>query len=329
MLVITISGCINTAVLTGNRPEDVVKSIAEVQEFLGDYPGSELFINYRSEGYIRGMISDISDRCGPYFKIADYWLVVFKDPASRSNITVWLEKDTNQLACLYGAGVDSPPVYIPGPEKAQLTITGFSGLDINPTTTEFYNKDLYFTVTNPNFERIILKKVTASYLDDVIENFTNTGFMSMGDSITYEFNFSNTIEDDELFWIDVDILYDSPDKSLSNQRSRGSVISGLDTTRIIQCSSASFVIERYNFYVGTRVFSVLIRNTGTIDLRIKTFFRQDDVLQEIGEPFTLWYKGTETIELAGLTRLAESVVFVSEACPGANQVIFVKDIAGV
>jgi hypothetical protein len=329
LALVLVSGCINTAVLTGNRPEDVVKNIAEVQNFLSEHPDADLSVNYRSEGYIRGTINEISERCGPYFKIADHWQVVFRDPVTRENLTVWLEKDTNQLACLYGEGVGSQPVYIPGPPRAEFVIMGFSGLEINTGGTEFYGGKLYLTTSNPEYERIIIKRVTASYLDDVISNITNSGLLSQGDSFTYTFNFSRTTGEDDTFWIDFDILYDMPDSGLTNQRSRGTVISGLDTNRILQCSTASLEIERYNFYVGTRMFSVTLRNTGNIDLQIRTLFRENDAFREVGEPLILQYGDRKTLELEGLTRLVESVVFVSEACPGANQVIFMEDIAGV
>jgi hypothetical protein len=329
LALVLVSGCINTAVLGGNRPEDVAKSMAQVQEFLRDYPDSELFINYRSEGYVRGTINEISDRCGPYFKIVDHWQIVFRDPATRKNLTLWLEKDTNQLSCLYGEGVGLPQAYIPGPPRSELVITGFSGLDINARSTEFYNGKLYLTIGNPGLERMILKRVTASYLDDVIPNITNSGLLSQGESFTYVFNLSRTISEGDAFWIDVDVLYDLPDSSTTNQRSTGSVIGGLDTGRILQCSTASFEVERYNFYIGTRVFSVTLVNTGNIDLQIKTLFREDDEFQEVGEPFTLQYGERKTLELEGLTILMESVVFLSEACPGAQQAIFIEDIAGV
>jgi hypothetical protein len=330
LFVVLVSGCLNTAVLTGNRPEDVVKSIAEVQEFLKEHPDADLYINYRSEGYIRGTIDEISERCGPYFKITDYWFVVFEDPITQNNITVWLEKDTNQLACLYGAGVDSPPVFIPGPEKAELTVTGFSGLDVSSATTEFFDKKLYLSIGNPTYERKLIKRVTASYLDDVIENITESGLISHGKYFTYVFNFSRAIEDENLFWIDVTVLYNNLDAGLTNQRSRGSIISGLDTNRIIQCGQASFEVKSYNFYVGTRILRVSLENTGSIDLTIKTYLRNETgLLEPIGEPLELGYRELKRTEVEGLTRLMESVVFVSESCPGATEVIFVEDIPGV
>ena len=318
------------AALSGNRPEDTVKSIPEVQEYISNHSDFDLSVTQRSEGYIRGRIGEMSDRCGQFFKITDYWQVVLLDPTSKTNLTVWLEKETNQLACLYGEGVDSPPIYIPGPEKTELIMTGFSNIDVNDMTTEFYDNMLHLTIGNPNTDRITIKRVIVSYLDDVIKDTTNSGMLSQGESVSYEFDFSKTIHDGSSFWIDVEVLYDINDRSVTNQKSRGSIISGLDTSRIIHCGGASFEVDRYNFFVGTRVFSVNFRNTGNIDLQVKTYFRQhESILQEAGEPFTLWYGGSKTVEYDGLTKLVESVIFVSDACPGAQEVVFTEDIPGV
>ena len=329
LALVLVSGCVNTSVLGGNRPEDVVKGIAQVQEFLAAHPDSDLLANYRSEGYIRGMINEISERCGPYFKIADQWEVVLRDPHTKENLTVWIEKDTNQLSCLYGQGFDSPAVYIPGPPRSKLVITGFSDLDVNDETTDFRNGMLYIAIGNPNLENMVIKRVDASYLDDVMKNTTTSGLLFQGDYYVYALNFSRTIVDDDPFWIDVEVLYDLPDRSVTNQRSRGAVIRGIPTERVIECSSASFIVDRYNFYVGTRIFSVTLRNTGNSNLALRTIFRQDGELREVGEPFILQYGGYKTLDIEGLTKLAESVLFFSEACPGSSQVIFMSDIAGV
>jgi hypothetical protein len=329
LMLVFVSGCINTAVLSGNRPEDVVKTIPEIQEFIAVHPDFDLAVNQRSEGYIRGKISEMSERCGPFFKLVDYWQVLLDDPIENVNITVWIEKSTNQLACLYGEGVGSPPAIMPGPEKIELTITGFSNLDVNPATTEFSDGRLYLTIGNPNVDRMTIKKVSVSYLDDELDNVTNSGLLSQGESFRYVFDLSGTVDDDKPFWISVDVLYDRNDMQLSNQRNRGFVIGGMDTGRILQCSGADFEIERYNFLVGTRIFSVNMRNTGDIDLDLRAFFRKDGVLEEVGETFTMGYGESKFLEYEGLTRLTESVLFISDACPGAYEVISVRDISGV
>ena len=45
--------------------------------------------------------------------------------------------------------------------------------------------------------------------------------------------------------------------------------------------------------------------------------------------FELKYRDSKALELVGLNRLMESVIIVSEACPGAQAVIFGEDIPGV
>jgi len=238
-------------------------------------------------------------------------------------------------------------------QRTDLTITGFSNLDINTRTTEFYGNRLYLDIGNPNPDEIDIERVTASYLDDVLVNTTESGPLPLGDSLTYVFDFSRTAEwilpdlpkvpagasgtglgynqagKESAFWIDVEVLYDVPGKGLTRQGSRGFVIGGMDTGQILECSAASFEVERKKFYFGTRVFSVTLRNTGNIDLEIRTLFREDGVFQEVVEPFILSYGARKTLEMEGLTELVESVVFTSEACPGASQAISVEDIAGV
>lgn len=329
LLLVAVSGCINTSVFQGNRPEAAMNNIPEIQEYIEEHPDYDLSVTLRSEGYIRGRIEYMSDKCGPYFKVTDYWEVQLMDPKSRTNVTVWLEKDSNQLGCLYGEGVDSPPAYIPGPEKTELLITGFSNLLVDDESTEFSNGRLYLTIGNPNAERITVKRVTVSYMDDVIKDITNSGMLSIGDSVSYDLNFSKTIGEGDSFWMDVEVLYDINDGNINNQKSKGAIISGLDTNRVIQCGGASFSVERYNFFVGTRMFNVNFRNTGSLDLQIKSYLRQGGELMEFGEPFTLWYGESKTVEYQGLTRLAESVIFISDACLGAQEVVFVEDIPGV
>ena len=326
LLVLVTSGCVNTSIFTGNRPEETVKNFAEVKDFLTVHPDADLKISFRSEG----AISDISMMCGPYFKIIDHWEVVFSDSGSNSSLTVWLEKESKQLACLYGEGVDSPKPYIPGPVKADLFITGFSNLEVSGSSTEFYDQKLHLYLGNPEPDRIIIKKVTASYLDDVIENVTNSGIINHGKSFGYSFDFSNTIQEDDLFWIDVEVLYDIPDLQETNQKSRGTIISGVDANRVIQCSSASFEVSSYNFYVGTRILNIEFRNTGNVDLRINSLFRNEyGGLEDATDPFTLEYNSYKSIQMTGVNKIKEAIIFVSEACPGAQQVIFIEDIAGV
>ena len=328
LLVIMTSGCINTAV-SGNRPEDVAKTITEVQDYLATYPDSDMHVTYNSEGYIKSAIAELTDRCGPYFKITEYWKIVLDDPFSTSSITVWIEKDTNQLACLYGEGVDSPPPIMPDVEEEKLLITGFSRIEISEGLTSYNDNILTITIRNPSPERITVKRVTASYLDDIITNITDSGMLSHGDYFTYEFDLSRTIENGA-FWIDVDVLYDDHDTAQVNQRSRGSIISGIDVNRILQCSKASFDVKRYNFYIGTRIFDVSLENTGDIDLTLKTYLRDENgELSEPVDPLQLTTGDTESFDIMGLTRIKESVLFVSEACPGASEVIFIKDIPGV
>ena len=247
------------------------------------------------------------------------------------------------LVVVSGCISDVPTGDIVGVEqKTELTITGFSNLDINTQTTEFYGKRLYLNIGNPDTDGIEIKKVTASYLDDIIVSTTESGPLSRGDSFTYVFDFSRTAEGilpdlplynqvgkESVFWIDIEVLYDVPDKGLTKQGSRGLVIGGMDTGQILECSAASFEIERQKFYFGTRVFSVTLKNTGNIDLEIRTLFRKDGIFQEVVESFTLPYGDRKTLDMEGLTKLVESVVFVSEACPGASQAIFVEEIAGV
>lgn len=328
MMVLVTSGCVNTAVLGGNRPEDLAKSLPEVQNFLSSHPDSELTVSYISDGHIRSNISKMTYRCGPYFKITNYWKIEFNDPFSPATLTVWLEKDTSQLACLYGEGVDSPPPVIPEPPEQEIMVTGFSRIEVSDKLTDFVDGKLYLRLGNPNPSRITIKRVTANYLDDAIQNTTNSGILSQGDSFTYVLDFSRTA--DETFWIEADILYDMHDAGHINQRSRGSLISGMDISNIIQCSKASFEVNKYNFYVGTRIFSVGLENTGDIDLTIKTYYRNtDDELEEPAEPFDLAYGESGTMELKGLTRLIQSVILISDACPGAYQVIPVNDVAGL
>ncbi len=323
---VLVSGCAGTG---GNRPEDMIKNIPQIQEFIASYPDSDLHADYRSEGYIRGMIDHVSDTCGPYFVISEYWEISLRDPHTKVNLTVWLDKKTGQISCLYRGEGDPSTVYVPRTQGSQLTITGFSGLEVSDETAEFHDGNLYLSIGNPILENLIIKRVTASYLDDVIKNTSSSGPLFQGDSYDYVFNFSRTIGEDDPFWIDLEVLYDLPDSSVTNQRTKGSIISGIETDRIIECNAASFVVERYNFYVGTRVFSVMLRNTGSSNLKLKTLFREGGEFREVGEPFTLHYADYDTIEIEGVTKLVESVLFFSEACPGASEVIFVEEIPGV
>lgn len=327
-LVVISSGCINTSVLSGNRPEDIVKSVPQVQEFFEKYPETDISATYRPEDYIRAKIEEISDRCGPYFKIADYWEIAFFDYDTKESLTVWIEKSTNQLGCLYGDGVDSPPPYIPGPGKTEIMIAGFSGIGVSESNSEFSSGKLFLTISNPMQEEIVVKRVSATYLDISVNNLTNTGLLKQGEQFTYSFDLSEYLDDSDPFWIDVEILYD---RSLdTNIKSKGSVISGVDTSRIIQCSKASFDVTRQNFYIGTRILDIRLINTGEIDLLVKTYFRNEtDDLEKVNDPFTLEYQDSENIEIRGLNKLIDSVIFVSESCPNANVVLRVEDIPGV
>ena len=143
------------------------------------------------------------------------------------------------------------------------------------------------------------------------------------------FDFNGRISDGKPFWIDIDVLYDMNDRMLSNQRSKGSLISGLDTSRILQCVGASFEINRYNFFIGTRILSVNIRNTGDTDIRIRSYFRQGNSLTEAIEPFILRYGETKTIEYSGLNKMMDNIILVSDTCPGAYDSIDIEDIPGV
>ena len=45
--------------------------------------------------------------------------------------------------------------------------------------SEFYDNKLHLTISNPNIDRITVKRVTVSYLDDVIKDITDSGLLSL------------------------------------------------------------------------------------------------------------------------------------------------------
>jgi hypothetical protein len=236
---------------------------------------------------------------------------------------------TSQKPGLSDTGPEQATPVEEGPVKTELIFNGFTEIEIKDIDTDFTDNKLYIALMNPNPENIIIKKVTATCLDITIDNITNSDLISLGRSFTYEFDFEEKIQDD-MFWIDIDILYDIPDLSIVNQKASGSVIHGITENQTIRCLDSSFEVKSYNFYTGSRIFMVKLINTGNNNLTINSFYRDDaDDLIEAIEPFELAQGELKTIETTGLIRTMSSVIFVSEECPGTNQVIFSKDIPGL
>ncbi len=224
-----------------------------------------------------------------------------------------------------GPPSDSGPEY---PGSSELFFSGFSGLDMGGST--FSRGVLYLRIMNPSDSAIEVVDVDAYYLDDAYDNNTKSGLLSRGEAAIYEFDFSGTVSRSEPFWLEAVVTYDVPDEGLRRQISRGFIISGLDEGEILSCMPASFRVISHRLYFGTRVFSVNLMNTGNVDLTIDALYRHEDgFVSALGEPLELGTGKSLSVEYQDFRGGTESVMFVSDECPGAYQVITSEEIAGL
>ncbi len=93
--ILFISGCI-----AGDDVTELVKQTQQGQDFLSEYPETEITAVSLSNETIASIIDEIRSECHPSIPVKAYWNVKFTDPDTNTKLNVWIDKKTQEVVCI-------------------------------------------------------------------------------------------------------------------------------------------------------------------------------------------------------------------------------------
>lgn len=134
MSCLLVSGCVDPS---GESITELVTALPAVQAYLDAHPDADVTVTAWSESMVTDEIDTISEKCDVSMPIQAYYRVKFVE--NNMDVTMWLDKSTNELLCMYKEG--SGTNYIPIEEDPQENTESNDVFDRLETTVNMLAAD--------------------------------------------------------------------------------------------------------------------------------------------------------------------------------------------